>query len=227
MKAGMIRTLTLASVIIAAGSSGAFAQDAPDTPQTSMGPMIVDRVHNGFAGAPEFKVTQLDSTTGNLVGGYGGYMVDNTFLVGGGWYWLTNSGSGVHDMWYGGPVVEWLQHLDRRVGFSVRSLIGFGGATYTSNVPVYYGRNDRGRAQLPIIPPGPSIVPVRFEDDFFVAEPQASVLFNLNPKIRVGFTGGYRLVGGAYQADDRLRGATLGMSVQFGGSTSVRIPQTQ
>jgi hypothetical protein len=65
---------------------------------------------------------------------------------------------------------------------------------------------------------------VRYDDGFFVAEPQANVLFNVTPKMRIGVGGGYRLIGGTYHADDRLRGATASVSVQFGGTSSRRLP---
>ena len=75
---------------IALITSTAFAQSDPPQQPATQGPMVVERVHNGFAGAPDFKVTTLDRSTGRLVGGYGGWLIDNTLLIGAGGYWLTN-----------------------------------------------------------------------------------------------------------------------------------------
>ena len=222
--ASMSRIAILLSLFVA-GSSAALAQEAPAPLPASQGPMVVERVRDGFAGAPEFKVTQIDSTTGNFVGGYGGWLIDNTLLIGGGAYWLTN-GAGIHDMGYGGAVVEWLQRVNRPIGFSVRGLIGFGVATLTDNFPIATRGFDGGNRFSPGRPgpPTTSVVQVRYSDGFFVAEPQANFLINVNPKMRVSVGGGYRLVGGAYRADDRLRGATGSVSVQFGGSSSRKLP---
>lgn len=225
----MIPRAFFAFAAFMAAASIAAAQDttAPRSP-ASQGPMVIERVSNGFAGAPEFKFTELDGTTENLLGGYGGYLIDNTLLIGGGAYWLT-SGSRIHDMGYGGAVIEWLQRVNHPIGYSVRGLIGFGVASLGENVTVVDGRNGRdgrfGRPNPPIAsPPSTSVVSVRYDDGFFVAEPQANLLFNLNPKMRVGVSGGYRLIGGAYHADDRLRGATASVSVQFGGTSSRKLP---
>ena len=57
------------------------------TPRTQ-GPMIVEPIHSGFLAAPDVKVTEVDRRTSELVGGYAGWVTDDTFFVGGGGYWL-------------------------------------------------------------------------------------------------------------------------------------------
>src|SRR5947208_14935682 len=69
-------------------SSGA---NAADQAGQSQGPMIVERVHNGFAIAPDFKVTKVDGAMGRLAGAYGGCRFDNTPLIGGAGLGLRNS----------------------------------------------------------------------------------------------------------------------------------------
>src|SRR5947207_214998 len=100
--------------------------DAPPSPpggQGSQGPMIIEQVHNGFAAAPDFKVSRFDRSDARLAGGYGGWVVDDTLLLGGGGYWLTNN-SRAHKMAYGGAVIGWLPRSDSPISFGVRGLFG-------------------------------------------------------------------------------------------------------
>src|SRR5438034_3938989 len=65
----------------------AFAQNAP---APSSGPLVVERIHNGFVVAPDYKVTALDDRTAQLAGAYAGRTIDDRLLVGGAAYWLVN-----------------------------------------------------------------------------------------------------------------------------------------
>ena len=62
----------------------ASAQSASDQTPQSQGPMRIERVHSGLLAAPDFKVTDVDYTTSEMVGGYAGWITDDTFFVGGG-----------------------------------------------------------------------------------------------------------------------------------------------
>src|SRR5436190_126376 len=124
-------------LIALAMPAGAGAQEAVSASDESVaqlpgtqGPMTLERVHSGWAITPDFKVTDFDGATKSLAGAYGGWVYDNTLLIGAGGYWMTN-GSRDRDLQYGGAVVEWLQHADRALGFSVRGLVGWG----TSELP--------------------------------------------------------------------------------------------
>src|SRR2546430_782100 len=103
--------------------------------QTTSGPMIVERVKSGFLVAPDFKVTKFDRQTSTLAGVYGGWLADQTFLVGAGGYWLTDR-SRTRDMMYGGFLLGWFVHADRRIGYGAKGLIGGGEATLTSDVTI-------------------------------------------------------------------------------------------
>jgi hypothetical protein len=107
--------------------------------------MIVERIHSGFLAAPDFKVTEVDKETSGLVGGYAGWVSDETIFVGGGGYWMVND-SHDREMGYGGLIVQWLMHTDHRVGLSAKGLIGGGWATLTSSASDLIARGDlRGR----------------------------------------------------------------------------------
>jgi hypothetical protein len=219
----MTRTI-LALTLLAGLTPAAWADDGQAQPPPgppAQGPMTIERVYNGFAFAPEFKIANVDGKVGPLLGGYGGVLLDNTLLIGGGGYWLLDDTSSVHSMGYGGVVIEWLQRLNRPVGYSVRGLIGGGVATTIDTIPVYnynYPQPLDGRGRFVPGPPSTSLVTVHTHTDYFVAEPQANVLFNLSPRLRVSLGGGYRFIAGAWGDDGRLRGATGSIALQFGGS---------
>lgn len=64
----------------------------------------------------------------------------------------------------------------------------------------------------------PSSATVRFREEFFIAEPQASLVLNAADWFRVGLGAGYRLVGSASEFDERLRGFTASVGIQLGPS---------
>jgi len=219
----MTRTI-LALTFLAGLPPAAWADDGqahPPPGPPAQGPMTIERVYNGFAFAPEFKIANVDGKAGPLLGGYGGVLLDNTLLIGGGGYWLLDDTSSVHSMGYGGVVIEWLQRLNRPIGYSVRGLVGGGVATTIDTIPAYnykYPQPLDGRGPFVPGPPSTSLVTVHTHTDYFVAEPQANVLFNLSPRLRVSLGGGYRFIAGAWGDDGRLRGATGSIALQFGGS---------
>ena len=66
-----------------------MAQNADAQPAIQgQGPMRVERIHDGWAFAPDFKVTEFDGGTHPLLGADRGWVMDTQLLVGGGWYWL-------------------------------------------------------------------------------------------------------------------------------------------
>src|SRR6266699_6994978 len=126
-----------------------------DDAQPAAGPMKIERVQSGVLVAPDFKVTRFDGRTSELVGGYGGWLSDKTFFVGGGGYWLAN-GSRDRRLGYGGVVLQWMGRSDETIGYSIKGLVGGGTSTLantvTETVRVPNLRpNDGG--MLPIRPP--------------------------------------------------------------------------
>src|SRR5580765_7177053 len=104
-------------------AASAQTPPAASAAPADQGPMIVERIHSGFLAAPDFKVTEVDKETSGLVGGYAGWVSDETIFVGGGGYWMVND-SHDREMGYGGLIVQWLMHSDHRVGLSAKGLIG-------------------------------------------------------------------------------------------------------
>jgi hypothetical protein len=225
-----------ACLLVLLGPLAAAAQGgAPPSTPISQGPMTVEREKSGFLVAPDFKVTEFDHQVSQLLGGYAGWLGDRKLLLGGGGYWLVN-GSHDREMVYGGAVVGWLVGGDRRIGFGAKGLIGGGRATLVSSINTLF--DDHGRSLQVSVPGGvtvggittttaagttslvfPSIPPVnvRFHDDFFIAEPEATVTVRLTRHFRVNGGAGYRLIGGARGTRDRLQGATGSLALQIGG----------
>jgi hypothetical protein len=193
---------------------------APPTPP-NQGPMTVERVKSGFLVAPDFKVTEFDHRVSQLAGAYAGWLSDQTFFLGGGGYWLANR-SRDREMAYGGLVLGWFAGTDRRIGFGAKGLIGGGRATLVSSFGDIFDDDDRDVRRLEVgargtsVPP-PPLINVRVRDDFFVAEPEATVIVGLTRHFRLTVGAGYRLIGGARGTRTRLQGATGSVALQIGG----------
>jgi hypothetical protein len=179
-------------------------------PQGSGGPMVVERVKSGVLVAPDFRITEFDGKAAGLFGAYGGWLSDQSLLIGAGGYWLDGA-SGNNDMWYFGLVTGWFARADKPIGFGIKSLVGFGEATLTDGFDSL--PRARPRSAYPFYRPYGY---ARYRDDFFVFDPDASVTARLSRNIKLTGSVGYRLTAGAYGPDDRLHGVTGGVSLQIG-----------
>lgn len=199
-------------------ASSAFAQ--PPAP-SSTGPLVVEKIQSGWLFSPDVRATDLDGETGALAGGYVGHMTDRQWVIGGGGYFLTNRDEDFK-LAYGGPVFEWLIRADRKIGFGVRTLVGAGTATLprlASDVidprRLQATRSSRGsRTGFQLTDPQATIA---VHDDFFVAEPQVNVMWNVSTGQRLVFGLGYRAVGNAPLLGDQLNGLSGSVSFQIGG----------
>ena len=199
----------------------AAAAQGGAAPPPNQGPMTVERVKSGFLVAPDFKVTEFDHRVSGLVGAYAGWLSDRTIFIGGGGYWLANR-SRDREMAYGGFVVGWFAGADRRIGFGAKGLIGGGRATLVRSFADIFDDNGRDVRRLEVSAHGTSLlipppINVRVLDDFFVAEPEATVIVGLTPHFRLTAGAGYRLIGGARGTRSRLEGATGSVALQIGG----------
>ncbi len=200
----------------------AFAQNAP-----AQGPLVIERVHNPFVVAPDYKVTDLDGELGQLAGVYAGRSLDGTLFIGGAGYWLVN-GSGGDELAYGGVLTGWSMPAGRRIRFGARGLVGFGRATLGTDLDITRGLNDPrgfggrgdGRGDIRFGTTGRggtqvSSIRVRARDDFFVFEPQADVLTRITDHIGLNWAAGYRLTALTDALDDRINGPTGSVAVQL------------
>jgi len=147
--------------------AGLAAQQQPET-------LLSGPVRSGGFGAPVVKFSQVNDKFAVLVGGRGGWIVNDVFVIGGGGYGLTNQhhlSFDALDMGYGGLDLEYVNRPHELVHISLSVLVGGGGVTY-------FPRNSL----------------VGFNSGFFVAEPAMNIMVNVTPVFRIGIGGSYRAV---------------------------------
>jgi len=204
-------------------ASVASAQSPSTTPTPATEALQFEKMQSGFVLAPEVRFTDVDGHYGTLVGGTAGWLTDDTFFVGAGWYWLAD-GARDRKLNYGGLVVDWAPVKSGKLSLSVRGLAGLGTSTLGVEgqgfYPGYPGRPGgfpgHHRFEAPLEGATPQTVTYLVGKDFFVAEPQANASFRLLPWLRLGAGVGYRFVAGADSFGSRLRGVTGTVSLQAG-----------
>ena len=225
-----MRHLTiLAAVVLAASTASAQTAPAP-----AGGPLVLERIHDGWVLAPDFKVTRFDDRTGQLAGAYGGRVIESTVLVGGAGYWLAN-GERDFKLGYGGLVVGLQSPEFGIVRFDGRALVGGGRATLGFDVSPLQATQRTGGAPLGDIrfgstapggrgtATGPSIAPapgrtfrIVGRDDFFVFEPQAGISARFAKGVGMSCGVSYRATAGTDVLRNRLNGPSANVAVQSG-----------
>jgi len=147
--------------------------------------LIDGEIENGGFGGPVVKVGSMNGETGIFVGGRGGWIINHTFIVGGGGYGLTNDvkakvlgpyGQRYLNFGYGGVELEYIAQSDRLIDFSVMTLIG-GGAVGWKDDSIRSGMDPAN-------------------DTFFVVEPSAQVNLNVTKYFRLSAGVSYRYISG-------------------------------
>jgi hypothetical protein len=199
--------------------SAALAQPAA----TSSGPMTVERMHSGFYGGGDVKVTDFNHHTSELIGGQAGWVIDDAFFIGGAGYGMVNGGRD-DELWYGGLVLQWMFPVGRRVKVGAKALIGGGEATTAQSFVVGVDfepdprtiGNDPRRLQSTVNNGRNTTVlrptTYRYNEGFFAFEPEATASVRLAGPVHL--TGGisYRLTSSYYlygtYTDSHLGGLT-------------------
>jgi hypothetical protein len=200
-------------VLLAAASVAASPQDpasggqASRAAQPGQGSLLLQPVSSGFVVTPEVKFTPVNHSTGTMVGGYGGWLLDDTFLLGGAAYWLTNGVDGT-DMSYGGVIAGWMVPIGSMARVGGRGLFGFGNA----QMPVQYTYQNYGRHHSGT----PTTQWVWVNQNFVVFEPQATAAIRLTRTVSFDIAGGYRLIADSGGLDHELRGGFGSIGVRFG-----------
>ena len=193
----------------------AAAAQIAESAQISSGPMTVQRVGNSAFIAPDFKITDFNGKASCLVGAYGGWLAEQTFLIGAGGYWLTDT-SHERDMWYFGLVTGVYLNQDRPVGVGFKALIGGGEATFGQSYTYLEPR--RGGTAVPVT------VTNLYHTGMFVFEPEADIVVHLNEHMKLTGGVGYRITGDPYYGyygyhgfgNSRLHGVTGSIALQIG-----------
>jgi hypothetical protein len=194
----------------------------PSAAQDPMGTtprLHIETISTRFVVAPDIRFTEVNDRSATLAGVYAGWLTDRTLFVGGGGYWLANRDDDFK-VAYGGPIVGFIARGDQKLAFGARTLLGFGNATLSDTYAVLIGEQIRFGTTGRTVRGGPrginSSTRVAFEDNFFVAEPQVNALWKITNWMSVDAGLGYRLIAGSDLLDDRLRGLSGSIALQFG-----------
>jgi hypothetical protein len=202
-----------ACVLLCAGVASAQTKPA------QQGPLVLQPTGDGPVMAPEVTFGDFDGKYGTLVGGYGGWVVDNRLLLGAGVNFLVDHG--YHDpvagMGYGGFIAGYTVGAGKGIQVGIRGLIGFGEASLNDSfsypVPMYYPEHHH---DVVVPPDGMTLVQqVHFHDGFFIFEPQATAVVRVGHGFAIDVAGGYRVIAGTYY-NNRLQGPSLSIGVRFG-----------
>lgn len=174
-------------------------------------------VHGGFGG-PVIKYTQIKGEPAILIGGRGGWIINHSFVIGGGGYGLVTDIEANNfltfaplepkpylNFGYGGVEFEYIIQSDNLIHFSVYTLIGAGGISYRSSVwdnGDNYWDNWNSSS-----------------DAFFVFEPETNVELNVLKFFRINAGVSYRLISGVNfdnLDNNELDGISAALTLKFG-----------
>ncbi len=157
-------------------------------------------------GAVSMKFSPIQGQFGTLIGGYGGWFINKTLLIGGGGYGLTTNITSTQrpgesiSFGYGGVVLEYVGASDKVFHYAVQALFGWGG------VGIYSPRDVRSFSS-------------RSTSPVFVIEPSLLAELNVTNFLRLAVGGGYRFatgveLSGLTNAD--LSGVSVSVNLKFG-----------
>lgn len=172
-----------------------------------------DIIHGGYGG-PVLKVSAIKNSAQVMTGGYGGWLINHTFMIGiGGYGMVDNIAAGesaplidgrVPDLsiGYGGLVLEYIVAPKKLIHVTIQSLLGAGGAGYFN----FSTTNS--------LPPG-----TQTGTAFFVAELGANAQLNVASFCRFSVGASYRFVNGidlAGLTNKDVSGPSGNVSIVFG-----------
>ncbi len=163
--------------------------------------------HGGYAG-PVVKFTTINNDWEVMVGGRGGWIINHSFVLGGGGYGLVTDVEAEHidrtrdvvlELGYGGGMLEYVGYPNELIHYSASLLIGGGGVNYIREITETRLYSDA--------------------DAFFVLEPEVNFMVNITTHFRAGVGAGYRLISGvdlAGLSDSDIGGLSINMVFKFG-----------
>ena len=172
--------------------------------------LISSKIESGGFGGPVLKIGSINGQTGILVGGRGGWIINHTYIIGGGGYSLANdikarilgpNGERYLSFGYGGLELEYISGSDRLIHYSVMALVGAGGLSWQDKNPNLHADLNSEN------------------DTFFIFEPGVNVTMNVTSYFRISGGVSYRFISGtqssaASNAD--LSGPTGVLTFHFG-----------
>ena len=197
------KAAVLLLVMLCAGH--VLAQD--QEPETLLGEITT----SGGFGGPYMKVSSVGDVGAVWFGGFGGWVINHSFVIGGaGFGLLTDVDAGVDDFTgtervlmtgYGGMWLEYHPGWKKVLHLSFATLIGGGGAmaAETDRFGNHAGEHN--------------------SDPFFIIEPAVQLNLNVIRSFRAGISAGYRYTVGfnaGRVTDAEMRSATFGFFMKFG-----------
>ena len=171
-------------------------------------------ISGGFGG-PVLKYTEFNSTGAMIVGGRGGWIINHSFILGGGGYGLTTQVpvdvlegdiiiKDADDLYimYGGFEMEYIFRPLKAIHLSIYTLIGGGSIGYRSEFQDNYNGCNYNMGK-----------------SFFIAEPAVNLELNVTTFFHLAFGASYRYTNGAnYKLikDDDIRGFSGVVTFKFG-----------
>jgi hypothetical protein len=179
--------------------------------------------HGGFGGVAQ-KLTVIRGEPGFMMGGYGGWLIDQRLMIGGGGYGLvsnvraSNAAEAAYspvneplyvEFSYGGLMLEYIFSPHKLVHVNVQALIGGGSATHRSSYFDEGFGSHRG-----------DVHHYGRREALFVAEPTLNVELNVTQWFRIAAGGSYRFVTGANDivglTNGDLSGPSANLAFKFG-----------
>jgi len=204
----LIGSITLLALL--AISNVAFAQGSASPAPVQNGPLVLTPIASAIVFSPDAKITTVNGSPAVLSGGYVGKLLEKTALVGVGAYVLADPRDDAR-MTYGGLLFGGRFLGSDRVNLSARGLIGLGQATLFENVTTIDGRPLRHDHGDPLV----RTFRLGLSNNFVIAEPEVHLLFVIVDGVNLNVGAGYRLIAATSNWDDRLRGATGSIGIQF------------
>lgn len=170
--------------------------------------LISGEIESGGFGSPVVKITKINGESAVLVGGRGGWIINHTFVLGGGGYGLvTNVNAIITDsthqylqMGYGGIDLEHIISSNSLLHFSTGLLIGGGGVGYQDERDNFLKDSHR-------------------MNSFFILEPSVQTNLNVTHFFRIAAGISYRYVSGlksTLTTNDDLSGPSAVLALKFG-----------
>ncbi|MCI0512261.1 hypothetical protein L0128_03520 [candidate division KSB1 bacterium] len=174
--------------------------------------LIHGNLESGGYGGPVVRYGPIFDTYGFFFGGQGGWIINHTFVIGGGGYGLssnveapgifTATGAPLYlNFGYGGVHLEYILSSSKLVHFTLHSLIGGGGISY----------REQKIAETDTEPVS--------SDGIFVFEPGFNLMLNVTRHFRLGVGATYRYVNGVDlpgASDSDLSGVAAQVVFKFG-----------
>jgi hypothetical protein len=170
--------------------------------------LINGEIESGGFGGPVIKVTNINGENTVLVGGRGGWIVNHSFVLGGGGYGLvtdvkakiTDSIHQYIELGYGGLELEYVTSSNDLLHLSMGLLVGGGGIGYK-----YEDNNGLSSSHN--------------KNSFFVLEPSVNANLNVTHFFRIAAGVSYRYVSGlksAVSTNADLSGPSANLTLKFG-----------